>query len=153
MAIAALAASMLSAPGVVAAQPVGHMGGGGHHFELTEILHGLNLTDAQKQQAHLAEQAAWARAKPVLEQMHALHEQIATQFLTAGTTAAQLAPLVRQEEQLRSKLDSEHLTVALQIRNLLTADQLAKAATLHAQLSALHQQERDVLQGAHDGAN
>jgi Spy/CpxP family protein refolding chaperone len=118
-----------------------------------EIMHQLNLTDAQKQQAHTIMEGAWARAKPVMDQMHSVHEQLAAQFLTSGTTAAQLEPLVRQEEQLRAKLDSEHLNIALQVRNLLTPDQLAQAATLHTKLSALHEQEHEVMEGSHDSGN
>ena len=96
---------------------------------------------------------AWASSKPIMDQMHSVHQQLATQFLTAGTTAAQLEPLVRQEEQLRAQLDSKHLNVALQVRNLLTPDQLAQAATLHTKLSALHEQEHEVMEGSHDGPN
>jgi len=153
-AIAVLAATMLSAAGVAAAQPMeGRMGGHGHGFELMEIMHQLNLTDAQKQQAHTIIEGAWARGKPVMEQMHAIHEQLTAQLLTAGSTAAQLEPLVRQEEQLRAKLDSEHLNVALQVRNLLTPDQLAQATALHTKLSALHEQEHEIMEGSHDGGN
>ena len=152
-AIAVLAATMLSAAGVAAAQPEGRMGGHGHGFEFMEIMHQLNLTDAQKQQAHSIMESAWASSKPIMDQMHSVHQQLATQFLTPGTTAAQLEPLVRQEEQLRAQLDSKHLNVALQVRNLLTPDQLAQAATLHSKLSALHEQEHEVMEGSHDGPN
>jgi Spy/CpxP family protein refolding chaperone len=152
-AIAVLAATMLSAAGVAVAQPEGRMGGHGHGFEFMEIMHQLNLTDAQKQQAHAIMESSWASSKPVMEQLHSIHEQLATQFLTPGTTAAQLQPLVRQEEQLRDQLDSKRLNVGLQMRALLTPDQLAQAATLHSKLSALHEQEHEVIEGSHDGGN
>jgi Spy/CpxP family protein refolding chaperone len=153
-AIAVLAATMLSAAGVAAAEPMGgRMGGHGHGFEFMEIMHQLNLTDAQKQQAHSIMESAWASSKPLMDQMHSIHEQLTAQFLTAGTTAAQLAPLVRQEEQLRAQLDSKRLNVGLQVRNLLTPDQLTQAATLHSKLSALHEQEHEVMEGSHEGGN
>jgi Spy/CpxP family protein refolding chaperone len=152
-AIAVLAASMLSAAGVAAAQADERMGGHGHGFEFMEIMHQLNLTDAQKQQAHAIMESAWASSKPIMDQMRSIHEQLTAQFLTAGTTAAQLAPLVRQEEQLRTQLDSKRLSVGLQVRNLLTPDQLAQAATLHSKLSALHEQEHEIMEGSHEGGN
>jgi Spy/CpxP family protein refolding chaperone len=145
--MAALAAGMISAAGVVAAQP---MEGGWHHGAGMEFLYSLKLTDAQKQQVHQIVEAARAQAKPVMTQMHTLHEQIITQLLTAGSTEADIQALVQQEEQLRNQLDSARVTTALQIRGLLTPDQLTQASTLHQKLSALHEQEHAVMESPED---
>jgi hypothetical protein len=44
-------------------------------------------------------------------------------------------------------MDSAHLTETLQLRGLLTADQLAQAAATHTKLEALHAQEHAVMAG------
>ncbi len=146
--VAAAAACALSAGAAMA-----HPGGDWHGGEGMEILHSINLTDAQKEQARSIEKASWAQNKPLMEQMHAVHEQIATAMLASGTvTADQLAPLVTQEEQLRSQLDSARINTMLQIRALLTPDQLAQAAATHAKLAALHEQEHAIVHASDSAA-
>jgi Spy/CpxP family protein refolding chaperone len=145
MMVAATAAIALSAAGAAMAHPGGDWHGGEGHGGM-EILHSLSLTDAQKEQAHQIEHASWAQSKPVMEQMHAVHEQIATALLASGTvTADSLAPLVQQEEQLRTQLDQQRLNTMLQIRALLTPEQLTQAAATHQKLAALHEQEHEVM--------
>ena len=140
--LAAATAGLLTA-GAARAQPEGH---GGWHHDGMEILHGLDLTDAQKTEVHKIMQANWSQMKPVMQQMHAIHEQIVTKLTAAGAVSeADLTPLVQQEETLRNQMDEGRLSTALQIRGLLTPAQLAKAASTHQQLEALHEQERAVV--------
>ncbi len=136
----ALATAGLLTAGAANAQPEHH---GAWHHDGMEILHGLDLTDAQKSEVHKIMQANWSHMKPVMQQARTLHEQIVTKLTgTDAVTQADLTPLVQQEEQLRSQLDTARVTTALQIRGLLTPAQLAKAASTHQQLEALHEQER-----------
>lgn len=137
----ALASAGMLVLGAAHAQPA--MQGWGHDHEMFEILHGLSLTDAQKSQIHTIMENARSQGKATHEQMHALHEQIVTGLLN-GNTQDQLAGLVQQEEQLRNQMDAAHLSLAIQVRGVLTAEQLAKAANTHQQLEALHAQERAV---------
>jgi Spy/CpxP family protein refolding chaperone len=146
--MAAASSCALAATGALA-----HPGGDFHGGEGMEILHSLNLTDAQKDQAHQIEHAAWAQARPVMEQMHAVHEQLATAMLAPGAvTADTLAPMVTQEQQLRAQLDSMRLNTALQIRALLTPEQLTEAAVTHQKLAALHEQEHAVMHASETSA-
>jgi hypothetical protein len=86
--------------------------------------------------------------KPIMKQMRSIHEQMVNQMLAAGAvTAEQLTPLVQEEEALRAQMDSAHLTETLQLRGVLTADQLAQAAATHTKLEALHAQEHAVMAG------
>jgi Spy/CpxP family protein refolding chaperone len=150
--IAAVAACAVTLGSQAVAQPMD--GRGWHHGggEGMELLHGLNLTDAQKQQAHEIEHAAWAQARPIMAQMHALHEQLATAMLAPGSvTAEQLAPLMTQEEQLRTQMDQQHLNTILQIRALLTPEQIAQASTTHQKLAALHEQEHQLISASVPG--
>ena len=116
---------------------------GGHHGD--ELFHGVNLSDAQKSQMKTIEQAGWAQAKPTMEQVRAVHEQIMARLLAPGSVSeADLAPLVTQEEQLRNQLDQLKLSSGLQMRAVLTPAQLADAAAKHTELVSLHDQERAI---------
>jgi Spy/CpxP family protein refolding chaperone len=133
----------LLAAGAAKAQP--EHAGPWHHDGM-EMLHGLNLTDAQKSEVHKIMKANWAQMKPVMEQARTIHEQIMTKLTgTDAVTQADLTPLVQQEEALRAQLDTARVSTALQIRGLLTQTQLAKAASTHQQLEALHEQERAIV--------
>jgi Spy/CpxP family protein refolding chaperone len=132
------------AAGPLMAQPMGEW----HHGGGMEFLHGLNLSDAQKAQLKEIHEATWKTMKPIMQQMRSIHEQMVNQMLAAGTvTADQLTPLVQQEEALRTQMDSAHLNEALQLRGILTSDQLAQAAATHTKLEALHEQEHAVMKG------
>ncbi len=120
---------------------------GGH--EGSQLFQGLNLNDAQKSQMKTIQQAGWAQAKPTMEQVRAVHEQIMARMLAPGSvTEADLAPLVTQEEQLRTQLDQIRISTGLQMRAVLNASQLADAAAKQTQLVSLHEQERAVVDPA-----
>ncbi len=143
---AMLAAALVGAMSLAAAAVAEPMGGWHHGGEGMEFLHGLSLTDAQRDQVHSIEKAGWEQMRPIMKQMHALHEQIATGLLS-GATADQLTTLVQQEETLRNQMDAEHLSLAMQVRGVLTPEQLSQASTQHAKLTALHQQEHELMHG------
>jgi Spy/CpxP family protein refolding chaperone len=56
-----------------------------------------------------------------------------------------LAPQTQQIAQLRNQLADEGLRVVLEIRNILTPDQLAKAAQLKTQMQSLRNQMRNLV--------
>ncbi len=117
---------------------------GDHRAET--LFSGANLSDAQKTQIKTIEDAGRAQAKPVMEQIHTVHEQIMSRMLGAGSVSeADLAPLVSQEEALRNQIDQIKLSRGLEMRAVLSASQLSDAAAKHAQLVSLHEQERAVV--------
>lgn len=121
------------------AQPGPGFHGGFHHESLLE---GVTLTDAQQTQVHALRKASWQATRPIMQQLHAVQEQIDSALLSSGTvTEANLAPLVQQKESLMQQLDAQHVSEQIAVRNLLTADQIAQASTSHAKLEALHAQE------------
>jgi Spy/CpxP family protein refolding chaperone len=143
--LAATAAGALSVSGAAVAQP---MGPGFHHGGGMEFLHGITLTDAQKAQMKSIHQSGWAQMKSIMTQMRSVHEQMVNRMLAAGeVTAEALSPLVQQEESLRNQMDAIHLSETLQMRAVLTPEQLAQAASTHAKLETLHQQEHAVMAG------
>ena len=122
--------------------------GGWHHGG--GLLDGIALTDDQKSKLHALMQAGRADTRALREQMRAIHEKIDATLLSPGSvTEATLAPMVQQQEALMQQMDAKHMSDEIAIRNLLTADQIAKASATHAQIAALHDQEH-ALRGTAD---
>jgi hypothetical protein len=81
-----------------------------------------------------------------MEKLRTLHEARITALLgTAAVTAETLKPGVAEEEALREQIDAIHLNAMLQLRGLLSADQLADAAAKHTQIEQLHEQEHALM--------
>ena len=138
---AAAATGMLAA--TLAAPAMAQPGPGGwHHGD--DLLEGVTLTDSQKSQVHALMKAQ--HQSGLFQQMRAVHEQIDSAIYSTGTvTAATLQPLLEQEASLMQQAEAQHVTTALAIRNLLTPTQLATAASTHAQMRALHDQEHALM--------
>ena len=142
-----LSAGLVASVGA-AAQPMRHDG-------FREILAAAQLSASQKQQVHQLLQAAHARNGTQHAQMQALHRQIEqTLFSSGDVTAAQLTPLLQQEDSLRQQLEASRIQTILSIRALLTPAQIAQASHAQAQLATLHQQEHAITHpGAADGGD
>ncbi|NPD69485.1 periplasmic heavy metal sensor [Lichenicola cladoniae] len=139
--IAAAAVLGVASAGAAFAQP-GHGGGPGGWHHGDGLLDGVTLTDTQKTKVHALMKAEHQDSKSLRDQIHAIHEQIETTLLSAGdVTEATIAPLEQQETSLMQQLGAKHVASEIAVRNLLTSDQIAKAASIHAQLTALHDQE------------
>lgn len=138
--IGAAVAGALAVAGVAGAQPP--HGEWGHGPGAMGFLHGISLTDEQRAQVKSIEQASWASLRPLMEKMRTAHEAQINTLLGAGTvTAETLHPAVAQEESLREQIDAIQTSTMVQMRNVLTAAQLAQAASTHAQIEQLHEQE------------
>ncbi len=139
-----LATALLGFAGAASADPSGF---GHHHGD--EMFRGVALSDAQKDQIKQIEQSGWTQAKSSFQQMRSVHEQLMARLLAPGNVSeADLAPLVQQEQALRTQLDELRLNNALQMRQVLTPQQLAQAAAKHQQLESLREQEHQVMQPA-----
>lgn len=133
----------LAATGVAAAQSSWHDDAG------SDLTRGVTLSDAQQERVYGIEQQAWGQTRPLTQQMHRLHEQITERLLGAGDVdQTDLAPLLQQITRLREQLDQTRVAAALQIRAVMMPAQLAQAASNHAQIETLHEQERRIDQGA-----
>ena len=127
----------------------GHFGMGMHGQDAA-LLSGVNLSSAQQTQVQQLHEAARTQAKPLMQQLRSLHQQIEALLFAAGAVnTTQLAALHQQESTLRGQLDDIHLNTLLQVRSVLTADQIAQAAQTHAQMESLHQQMHSLM---HQGA-
>jgi Spy/CpxP family protein refolding chaperone len=136
-------ATACAVPIAVSAQSFHHGWGGGPGgpMPMLMLLRHVNLTADQQTQVHQIMEANFTTARPLMKQLHSIHDQIADKLLGPGTvSASDLTPLQTQENQVRQQLDQQMLTTALKIRGVLTATQLAQAADLHTKLKSLHSQ-------------
>ncbi len=115
--------------------------GPGGAMPMMMLMRHANLTPDQETQVHKIMEANFTEARPLMKQIHTIHEQIADKLMAPGTVnASDLAPLQTQENQLHQQLDQQMLAAALKIRGVLTPQQLAKAADMHTKMKALHSQ-------------
>jgi Spy/CpxP family protein refolding chaperone len=142
--------SILVIPAVASAQPMmlGGPGVGPIPMPLMMVLRRVNLTADQQTKVHQILAASFAQAQPLMKQLHDIHEEIGDKLMSTGTVnAADIEPLQQQENQIHQQLDEQTLSAALQIRGLLTPEQLSKAADLHAKLKSLRQQTDELMGG------
>jgi Spy/CpxP family protein refolding chaperone len=86
-----------------------------------------------------------AAFRDLFSQLRAIQDQMANKLFSAGRLQeADLAPQVQQIAQLRNQLAEEGLRVVLEIRGVLTPEQLAKASQLKSQMQSLHSQMRSL---------
>jgi Spy/CpxP family protein refolding chaperone len=122
-------------PGMMAGGPMG----------LRMLLHGANLTADQKTQV----QQIMANHRPnfqnLFSQLRTAQDQLSNQFLSPGAlNEADLAPQLQQVASIRSQIADESLKAALEVRNILTPDQLTNAAQLKSQMENLRSQMRNL---------
>ena len=123
--------------------PAGMMMGDGPGMMLPLMLKKLGLTADQDAQVQNIMAAHRDTFKNLFTQLEAAHEEMANKFFAPGAlSTADLTSQTQGVSQLREKLMSEGLKVALEIRGVLTPAQLAKAAQLKDQVQALHAQMR-----------
>ena len=149
-----LAAGTLALTVAGSARAFGHgMGGGdacGHGGFLGggRVLHALDLSADQKQGVR----DIVSQHRPTLAQLRAneraARQAIAGKLLGTGSVTQQdLDPLLQQESQARTALMRERFATALEVRKVLTPDQIQKAATIHTGMKQLHDQMHQLLGG------
>jgi Spy/CpxP family protein refolding chaperone len=158
--LAAVAGLLLAQPGaaqssgdsMAMSMPHGH-GGMGHHMDGMQgdshfmmLLRSANLTPSQHAQVRQILKDEKAQMQSVSDGFHAVHEQIAAKLLGNGPlTAADLVPLEQKAVRYQQQIDRDMIDTALAIRNVLTAEQIARLAQVHQQLQSLHAQLRNLM--------
>lgn len=111
------------------------------------ILQGVQLTPDQQTQVHKILEANHASLHDLFDQLHAAQDALATALLGPGNvTAADVKPLLDRTLQIRQQLAQHGLEAVLQVRAVLTPDQLAKAAARRARMKELEAQMRALLE-------
>ena len=126
--------------------PRAGMMGEGAGMTLPLLLRGANLTADQKAQVQQITANHRATFQSLFSQLRAAQDQISAKLLSTGAVGeSDLAPQMQQISSLRSQLAEEGLRVALEIRNILTPDQLASAAQFKTQMQSLQSQMRNLV--------
>jgi hypothetical protein len=86
-----------------------------------------------------------ATFQDLFSQLHAAQDLMADRlFSVERLQEADLTPQAQQISYLRNQLAEEGLRVVLEIRGVLTAEQLAKASQRKSQMRSLHSQMRSL---------
>ena len=149
--VASLVVSLWGSPSV--ARPpmfeVGIMGppplGDGPGMMLPLLLKGIDLSDEQK--ARIKEILAGRRdsLRTLFSQLRKAHEEMSAKLFAPGEVRAEdLAPQMGQITQLREQLMRDGLTTMLEVRKVLTPEQLTKAAQVKERMDTLHEEMRSL---------
>ena len=104
-----------------------------------------HLTAEQQKQIETILEANRSKTAPLVQQLQSVHEQIADKLLGAGTvSSADLAPLENQAAQLDAQIQQQALGASVQIRGLLTPDQITRMAQFHQKMAALQAQMKSL---------
>jgi Spy/CpxP family protein refolding chaperone len=124
----------------------GQRGGWGAGLMLGVPLHSLNLTPDQQTQVKSIFSTYRAAARPIIQQMRQVQSDLSDKLLASGPLqAADLQAQVQQIGQLRAQLLQLSSQATLDVRNLLTPDQLTTATQTRAKLKDLRSQMRQLL--------
>ena len=122
-------------------------GRGGDGMFLPLLVRGAGLTEAQQAQVKQIVASHRPQFAALLGQLRAAREQLAGKLYAPDPVKVEdLTPLTQQIGKLRESLTQESLQVALEVREALTPDQLAKATRRWQRLNELRAEMRGLLQ-------
>jgi Spy/CpxP family protein refolding chaperone len=126
----------------------GPMMGDGSMFLPPLLFRSADLTADQQTKLHQILAAHRDNFKSLFSRLHAANSDLAAKLVAPGQLASSdLTPLVNNIVQIRQQMMQEGLAVALEVRAILTTDQLNKLASVRQQLETLHSQMRALLAG------
>ena len=150
---AALLLIAVSAEPVLAQAP-GHepalRGAGGRgDGELWLMIRAANLTPEQQARVRAILSAHRATARPLIEQLRQAQQELGGKLLAPGPVqAADLQPQLQRIGQLRDQLAQDSASAALEVRGVLTSEQLARVAQTKERLRQLREEIRQLMQPA-----
>ena len=144
-----LAAGLWAGPALAEKGGFGSKGmgrGSGLDMSLPFVVKAVGLTEAQQAQVKQIVGAHQPQFGALLSQLRSAREQLGEKLYAPGPLKADdVAPLMQQIGQLRGQLAQEAVQVALEIRAVLTPEQLAKAEQLQHRLKDLRAEMRGLL--------
>jgi Spy/CpxP family protein refolding chaperone len=130
----------------------GMLGGSGMFFP--GMLRNLDLTQQQRQQVRDILSAHRDKFRSLATQLRATHKAIADKLYAPGTVnQSDLDAQIQQAAQIRTQLMQEGMAVALQVRGVLTPDQIAKAAAMRTKMESLRAQMHELMGGKNQGGD
>jgi Spy/CpxP family protein refolding chaperone len=113
---------------------------------LPALLQGVGLSDDQKKQVRELLKANHQTLFTNFEQLRTANQALADKLVSADPVTEQdLQPLVDQVMRARQDIMTQGLKVVLQVRTLLTPEQLTRAAAVKAKMNDLRKQMHDLL--------
>ena len=134
------------------AQPGAYMlgpgaGRGDGAMILPLLLRGANLTPEQDAKVRELLAARRAASQALVAQLREAQEELADKLFAPGTVKeADLQPQLQKIAQLREQLMLESAKVALEVRSLLTSEQLGRAAQVKDRMRQLQSELRQLWQ-------
>lgn len=129
--------------------PLGGMRGamGRTDGELWLMIRSANLTPEQQAKVHEILSTHRATTRPIVEQLRQAQQELGAKLLAPGPLQpADLQPQLGRIGQLRDQLAQDGAQAALDVRAVLTPEQLARAAQTKDRLTQLREEMRQLLQ-------
>ena len=125
---------------------MGH-GGDGPAMMLPLLLRSANLTDEQEAQVQKIMADRRAQTRALVREMRAGQAALLDKLFAAGDPKVDdLKPELDRLTRAREQLMDHAVTTALDIRKVLTPEQLARTAKIKDRMRALHDQMRDLVE-------
>jgi len=138
----------LAAVGIVSPAAFAQMGPPGPPGPLPPIrmmLQGISLTADQQAAVDAILKSHQQTAQPLMDQLHSEHEALMAKLLSSGQVSlSDLTPLEQQSAQTEQQLNQDMLKAALEVKAVLTAEQLATAAQNQQKLEQIHSEMRQL---------
>jgi Spy/CpxP family protein refolding chaperone len=111
------------------------------------LLRGVDLTPEQETQVQEIMAAHRATLRTLFGQLRAANEEIASKILTPGDVKEEeLASKVQHAASIRGQIMQEGLKAMLEVRKVLTSEQLAKVNQLNGRIQTLRAEIRERMQ-------
>jgi P pilus assembly/Cpx signaling pathway, periplasmic inhibitor/zinc-resistance associated protein len=122
----------------------GHKFGHGHGGFPFRILRSLDLSEEQRAQIKTINEAHREAFAALWKEKRSVLNEVTDKMLAAGTvTPDTFASQADRLAALEARMFKEHMAVAVQVRNLLTPEQLSQAAKLVAEKRARWQERKN----------
>ena len=140
---ATAAPAFAQAPGRESGMRNGSRGDG----ELWLMIRAAQLTPEQQTKGRAILSAHRASARPVIEQLRQAQQELGSKLLAPGSVqAADLQPQLQRIGQLRDQLAQDSANAALEVRAVLTPEQLARVVQTKDRLKQLREEMRQLMQ-------
>jgi Spy/CpxP family protein refolding chaperone len=118
--------------------------------DLWLMIHAANLTPEQQAKVRDILSAHRSTARPLIEQLRQAQQELGARLLAPGTVqTGDIQPLLLRISQLRDNLTLDSAQAALEVRAVLTPEQLARAAQTKDRLEQLREEMRQLTQPSH----
>jgi Spy/CpxP family protein refolding chaperone len=118
--------------------------------DLWLLIRSANLTPEQQAKVRAILSAHRSTARPLIEQLRQAQQELGAKLLAPGAVQTNdVQPLLLRIGQLRDNLALDSAQAVLEVRAVLTPEQIARAAQVRERLHQLREEMRQLTQPAH----